>query len=411
MPKVLGRLTDVQVRKVKPAEKLFKLADGGGLFLWVQPNGSKLWRFRYIFNGKEQSLSLGAYSDVTLAEAREKASKARAKLAEGVSPAKQRQAEKAAAQFASEGTFEFVAREWHAQMAREWAASHSVRLLARFEADVFPYIGARPVGEIEAPELLAVLRRIESRGAIETAHRTRATCGQVFQYAIATGRAKQDISAFLRKALAPVRSAHFASIKEPKAIGGLLRAIADYRGSFVTKCALQLAPLVFVRPGELRAAEWSEIDFDLAEWRIRAERMKMGEQHIVPLSTQALAILRELHPLTGTGRYLFPSARTTERPMSNNAVLSALRRMGYEKTEMTGHGFRSMASTLLNEQGWHRDAIERQLAHGERDPVRAAYNSAEHLPERRRMMQAWADYLDQLARGAEVIALPGPRAA
>ncbi len=411
MPKVLGRLTDVQVRKVKPAEKLFKLADGGGLFLWVQPNGSKLWRFRFIFDAKEQSLSLGAYPDVTLARAREEASKARAKLAEGVSPAKQRQAEKAAAQFASEGTFEFVAREWHAKNASAWVESHSGRILARLEANAFPWIGPRPVGEIKAPELLAVLRRIEARGAVETAHRTLAVCGQVFRYAVATGRAERDISSDLRGALTPAKGEHFASITEPKAIGGLLRAIADYRGSFVTKCALQLAPLVFVRPGELRAAEWSEIDFERAEWRIRAERMKMRETHIVPLANQALAILRELHPLTGSGRYVFPSARTAERPMSNNAVLSALRRMGFEKSEMTGHGFRSMASTLLNEHGWHRDAIERQLAHAERDSVRAAYNYAEHLPERRRMMQAWADYLGQLARGAEVIALPGPRAA
>ena len=414
MPKVLGRLTDVQVRKVKPAEKLFKLADGGGLFLWVQPNGSKLWRFRYIFDGKEQSLSLGAYPDVTLARAREEASKARAKLAEGVSPAKQRQAEKAAAQFAAEGTFEFVARNWHKHTLEGIRSpGHAARVMRRFEVDVFPWIGSRPIREVRGADLIAIARRIESRGADETARRAIASCGEVLRFAMAHDPplVDEDVSMKIWKVLKKVTHGHFASITEPKAIGALLRAIEDYRGSFVTKCALRLAPLVFVRPGELRKAEWSEFDFDRAEWRIRAERMKMRAQHIVPLSTQALAILRELQPLTGAGTYVFPSARTDTRPMSDNAVLSALRRMGYSKDEMTGHGFRSMASTLLNEQGWHRDAIERQLAHAERDSVRAAYNYAEHLPERRRMMQSWADYLDQLKRGADVIEFTGPRAA
>ncbi|MGH8590633.1 MAG: tyrosine-type recombinase/integrase, partial [Gammaproteobacteria bacterium] len=237
---------------------------------------------------------------------------------------------------------------------------------------------------------------IEARGAIDTAHRVLQNCGQVFRFAVATGRAVRDPAADLRGALATVRGSHFASITEPKDIGALLRAIDGYQGTFPVRCALRLAPLTFVRPGELRAAEWPEFDLDAAEWRIPAERMKMRAIHIVPLSAQALAVLRELHPLTGTGHYVFPSVRTHDRPMSENTVNAALRRLGYAKDEMTGHGFRSMASTLLNEQGWHRDAIERQLAHGERDAVRAAYNYAEHLPERRRMMQAWADYLDGL---------------
>lgn len=416
MPKVLGHLTDLKVRNAKPSEeKTRKLADGGGLSLWVQPNGSKLWRFRYSFGGKEQSLSIGAYPGVTLARARELADEARKTLARGERPLSPKQATKAveaARQFAAEGTFEYVAREWHKRkLAAVRSPGHAARVLRRFEVDVFPWLGSRPVGEIKAPELLEVLRRIESRGAVETAHRALASCGQVFRYAIATGRAERDISSDLRDALTTVTAGHFATITDPKAIGALLRAIEDYRGSFVTKCALRLAPLVFVRPGELRQAEWSEIEFDRAEWRIRAERMKVPRPHLVPLSTQALAVLRELHPLTGSGKYVFPSARTDTRPMSDNAVLSALRRMGYEKTEMTGHGFRSMASTLLNEQGWNPDAIERQLAHDERDSVRAAYNFAEHLPERRRMMQSWADYLDQLKRGADVIEFTGPRAA
>ncbi|MGH6885504.1 MAG: tyrosine-type recombinase/integrase, partial [Geminicoccales bacterium] len=241
-----------------------------------------------------------------------------------------------------------------------------------------------------------VLRRIEARGAIDTAHRVLQNCGQVFRFAVATGRAVRDPAADLRGALVTVRGSHFASITEPKAIGALLRAIGGYQGTHIVRCALRLAPLTFVRPGELRAAEWPEFDLDAAEWRIPAERMKMRAIHLVPLSAQAVGILRELRPLTGTGRYVFPGERTPTRPMSENTVNAALRRLGYSKDEMTGHGFRSMASTLLNEQGWHRDAIERQLAHGERDAVRAAYNYAEHLPERRRMMQAWADYLDGL---------------
>ena len=247
-----------------------------------------------------------------------------------------------------------------------------------------------------AQDLLTVLRRIEAKGTLETAHRTQQTCGQIFRYAVATGRAERDPSGDLRGALPPASAKHMATITEPKEIAGLLHSIDSYRGSIVTRCALQLAPLVFVRPGELRHAEWSEINFETEEWRIPAEKMKAGTLHIVPLSRQALLVLREIQPLTGQGRYVFPSPRTATRPMSDNAVLSALRRMGYAKNEMSGHGFRSMASTLLNEQGWNRDAIERQLAHAERNSVRAAYNYAEFMPERKKMMQAWGNYLDGL---------------
>ena len=277
--------------------------------------------------------------------------------------------------------------------------------MRRFEMDVFPWIGTRPVRDILAPELLATIRRIESRGAIETAHRTLQNCGQVFRYAVASGYADRDISGDLRGAIPPTKEKHHASVTDPKDVAALLRTIESYAGSFVTMCALRLAPMTFVRPGELRHAEWSEIDLDKAEWRIPAEKMKMREQHIVPLSRQAVAILRELHPLTGAGKYVFPSVRTQARPMSENTVNAALRRLGYAKDEMTGHGFRSMASTLLNEMGWNRDAIERQLAHAERNSIRAAYNFAEFLPERRKMMQAWADYLDKLRAGAKVTAL------
>ena len=257
-------------------------------------------------------------------------------------------------------------------------------------------MGKRPIRDIKAPELLAVLRRVESRGVLETAHRLMNYCGNIFRCAIATGRADRDISVDLRGALPPSTPVHHASITEPQGVAALLHSIDGYRGSNVTRYALQLAPLVFVRPGELRKAEWSEMDLVASEWRIPAERMKMRSKHIVPLSTQAAAVLRALQPLTGKGRYVFPGARSRDRPMSENTVNGALRRLGWSGAEMTGHGFRSMASTLLNEQGWNRDAIERQLAHSERNSIRAAYNFAEHLPERRRMMQAWSDYLDTL---------------
>ncbi len=403
-------LTDTTIRNTKPGEKPVKLFDGGGLYLLVQPNGARWWRFDYRHDGKRRTLSMGIYPEAGLKQARARRDEARKLLAAGIDPSAARKAQK----IAEADSFEAVAREWHAKRAPGWAPGHAGKIIGRLEKDVFPWLGARPVGDITARELLDVLRRIEARGAIEAAHRAHQNCGKVFRYAIATGRAERDPAADLRGALPPVKEKHHAAITEPKAVGELLRAIDGYRGSFVTQCALRLAPLLFVRPGELRKAEWAEIALMSAEWRIPAERMKMKTPHIVPLSRQALAVLHELRPLTGNGRYVFPGLRTPTRPMSENTVNAALRRLGYAKDEMTGHGFRSMASTLLNEQGWHRDAIERQLAHGERDAVRAAYNYAEHLPERRRMMQAWADYLDGLKNGAEVVPLhargePAPR--
>lgn len=404
-------LTDTAVRSAKPRSKATKLFDGGGLYLEVSPAGGKWWRWKYRFAGKEKRLSFGVYPDVSLKAARQKRDTARQQLAAGIDPGGARRAERLAQ--AGAESFEVIAREWHAKFSPGWVASHSDRILRRFEQDLFPWLGTRPVREIGAPELLAALRRIEARGAQETAHRAMQNCGQVFRYAVATGRAERDPTGDLRGALSPPKGKHHASIVEPKRVGQLLRAIDAYEGFFVTKCALRLAPLVFVRPGELRGARWTEIDLDNAEWRIPAERMKMRVQHIVPLSRQAVAILREFEPLTNrvdrpnsdSPRFVFPSARSRQRPMSANAVLAALRRMGYTKDEMTGHGFRSMASTLLHEQGWDHQVIERQLAHAERNAVSAAYNFADHLPKRRKMMQAWADYLDGLKAGAEVIPL------
>lgn len=404
-------LTDPSIRKAKAQDKPYRMFDGGGLYLEVSPSGGKLWRWKYRIAKLEKRLSLGVYPDVSLKDARERHTEARRQLAAGIDPGEARKAEKRSQ--AGAESFEAIAREWHAKFSSTWNKIYGERMMVRLEKDVFPWLGKRPIAEIKAPDLLAVLRRIESRGALETAHRLMQNCGQVFRYAVATGRTDRDPSGDLRGALPPARVKHHASIIEPRKIGELLRAMDAYEGCFVTKCALRLAPMVFVRPGELRKAEWKEIDFEASEWRIPAERMKMREQHIVPLSKQAIAILRELEPLTGQGipakpnapKYIFPGGRTRERPMSENAVLAALRRMGYSKEEMTGHGFRSMASTLLHEQGWNHQAIERQLAHAERNAVSAAYNFAEHLPERRKMMQGWADYLDTLKRGQKVIPL------
>jgi integrase len=393
-------LTHVGIRSAKPREKAYKLTDEKGLFLFITPSGGKYWRFKYRFGGKEKKLAFGVYPEVSLAEARERRDQARKLLANDVDPAVVKQATKNAIVQATENSFQLVALEWYAKFSAKWVASHGDRTLRRLEKDVFPWLGNRPICEIKAPELLTVLRRIENRGAIETAHRIHQICGQLFRYAIAIGKAERDISSDLRGALPPTRKRHHATIVEPKKIAELLKAIQSYEGYFVTKCALQLAPLFFVRPGELRKAEWSEFNFETAEWRIPAEKMKMRATHIVPLSTQAISILQELETLTGNSPYVFPSIRTLRRPMSDNTVLGALRRLGYSKDEMTGHGFRSMASTLLNEQGWNRDAIERQLAHAERNNIRAAYNYAEYLPERRKMMQHWADYLDKLTNSS-----------
>ena len=402
MARETNKLTAAQVKNTFPGARDARLADGGGMFLLIKPNGAKWWRLDYRFAGKKKTLSLGVYPEVSLKEARVRRDDAKAKLADGVDPSIHRQVQKASLE---KDTFEQVGREWWIKHSPNWSQGHGKRILTRFENDLFPWLGSRPIGSIAPPELLACLRRIENRGALETAHRARNDAGQVFRYAVAIGLAERDPSQDLKGALPPYRSTHHASIVEPKAIGQLLRDIDAYEGNFVTKCALRLAPLLFVRPGELRHAEWSEIDFEVAEWRIPKEKMKMNAPHLVPLADQALKILRELHPFSGRGKYLFPGLRSQDRPMSENTVNAALRRLGYDKNTMTGHGFRSMASTRLNEMGWNRDAIERQLAHAERDSVRAAYNYAEHLDERRKMMTEWANHLDKLKkeRGSVVL--------
>jgi integrase len=388
-------LTELQIRAAKPREKAYKLFDERGLYLLITPGADsyrgRLWRLRYRYAKAEKLLSLGNYPDVSLKRAREKRDEARRLLADGVDPSARRKSD----QQSQTETFEAIAREWLELRAKTSAAVTMQKARWLLEM-IFPRIGKRPIRAVTAPELLTALRKIESRGHHETAHRAKQKCGQVFRYAIVTGRAERDITADLRGALAPVVSENHASLTDPTEIGGLLRAIHGYEGQPITAAALKLAALVFVRPGELRGARWSEFDLNGAEWRIPAERMKMGEQHIVPLSRQAVAVLRELHPLTGSCEFVFPSLLSLDRPMSNNTVNTALRRLGYTNEQMTGHGFRSMASTLLNEQGFPPDVIELQLAHAERNKVRAAYNRAQRLSERRKMMQSWANYLDVL---------------
>lgn len=346
--------------------------------------------------GKEKLLSLGTYPTTGLKEARARREDARKLIAQGIDPGAQRQAVKAAARADSEHAYEVIAREWFARYAPGWTESNRERVLARQVNDIFPLLGGRPVGQITAPELLVALRRIEERGAVDTAHRALQDCSRIFRYAVATGRAERDPAADLRGALAPVKSSSFASIREPQAIGALLRAIDAYSGNLIVRAALRLAPYVFVRPGELRRAECAEFNLETAEWRLPAEKMKMRVPHIVPLAPQVVEILRDLEQYTGGGRFLFPSMRAATAPISDMTLLAGLRRLGYGKDQMTVHGFRSIASTLLNEQGYNRDWIERQLAHGERNRVRASYNFAEYLPERRRMMEEWVDYLDEL---------------
>lgn len=398
------KLTDAKLRNSKARERPYKLADGGGLYIEVFPNGSRLWRLKYRrAGGVETRVSLGAYPSVPLVEARTKREELKRQRREGIDPAVERRMEKLRRQLIAENSFEAVAREWLEKFAARRTPEHTARMLRRFERDIFPFLGRRPISEIKAPELLLALRKIESRGANETAHRARGDCGAVFRYAVATGRAERDISADLRGALAATRERHFAAITDPVQVGGLLRAIEAYYGTPEVRAALQLAPLTFVRPGELRNAEWSEFDLDKAEWTIPAEKMKMRQPHLVPLSRQALDILRGLHRITGRGRYVFPSARSSQRPMSEVAVLAALRRMGFGKEEMTGHGFRAMARTILDEVlGFRQDVIEHQLAHTVKDALGRAYNRTSHLPERRKMMQAWADYLVALRESEDV---------
>ena len=388
------KLTDTFIRRVNGNEKVQKHSDGGGLFLYVTPTGKKSWRLAYRFAGKQKLLVIGPYPAVSLKEAREQREAAKKLLVDNVDPSTAKQTAKVLAADAARNSFETVAREWLEKYSGSWVPHYKATVQGRLEQNIFPSLGKRPIKSISAPELLAVLRRIEGQ-SLTTAHRAMRECGRIFRYAIATGRGERDIAADLRGALTPQTDTHYATITEPKAIGTLLRALDSYTGRFPVCCALRLGPLVFVRSKELAEAEWSEFDLEKAEWRIPAARMKMKQTHIVPLSRQALAILHELHAFSGQERFVFPGH--SQEPHINKATLvTALRRMGYGKDQMSFHSFRSMASTLLNEQGYNRDWVERQLAHSERNGVRAAYNYAEYLPERRRMLQEWADYLDGL---------------
>ncbi|MCG6869544.1 MAG: integrase arm-type DNA-binding domain-containing protein [Gammaproteobacteria bacterium] len=392
------------INALKPRSKDYKVSDGRGLYLLVTAAGGKLWRFNYRFAAKQKQITLGKYPDVSLKSARDRRDKARVLIADGVDPIAAKNARKTAAHVLDENSFEVIAREWYQKQKTAWTDSHSSRIIRRLERDVFPWLGKQPVKKVEAPEILSVVRRIEERGSVETAHRALRDISSVFRYAIATARHTRNPAVDLRGALPPVKKGHFPALTEPKEVGALLRVIDGYQGDFVTRCALNLSPLVFLRPGELRRGEWCEIDLSHSEWRIPSEKMKGKADHIVPLSRQAAAILEELCELTGNGRYLFPNARHRDRPMSENAVLAALRALGYDKTRMVPHGFRAMARTLMDEVLHERpELIEHQLAHQVRDPLGRAYNRTSHLPERRAMMQRWANYLDTLRAGADVV--------
>lgn len=396
-------LTNIAINAAKAQDKPYKLADAGGLYLLVDKTGGKYWRLKYRYLGKEKTLALGVYPTISLAEAREKREAAKKELLGGIDPNHAKKIRKSDAVKEAANTFQSIAVEWHTKQKVKWSKKNAERTLSLFENHIFKEIGSTPITQIQASDLLKAIQKIEARGNNETAHRAMMNCGQVFRYAIATSRASVDLSVVLRGALVPVKVKHHASFTNPEDIKGLLRDIYDYPGAYLTKQALRLAPLLFVRPGELRNAEWDEIDFEKAEWRIPASKMKMKAVHIVPLSSQALDILKDLNGQRGQSKFVFPAVTSIKRPMSENTLNMALRRIGYDREQMTSHGFRSMASTLLHEQGWPHEAIERQLAHADRNKVSSAYNYAEYLPKRKEMMQRWADYLDGLRLGAKVV--------
>ncbi|MGN8139048.1 tyrosine-type recombinase/integrase [Paraburkholderia sp. 22099] len=402
-------LTDVEIRNAQPKEKPYRLTDGLGMYLEVSPAGGKYWRLKYRFAGKEKRLALGVYPDVGAKDARRRRDDARRLIDQGIDPGIERKIQKATLVERAENSFEVVAREWFAKYSPGWAESHASKIIARLEKDVFPWLGGRAIAEIKAPEVLSVLRRVEGRGAVDTAHRVQQNCGQIFRYAVATGRTERDVTADLRGALPAARHTHFASVTDPTEVAALLRALDGFQGTFVVQCALRLAPLFFVRPGELRTAVWSQIDLDKAEWRYTVSKTKT--QHLVPLATQAVAVLRDLHALTGHRKYVFPG-RDVKKPMSEAAINAALRRLGFDtKTEITGHGFRAMARTILHEQlRFPSEVIEHQLAHKVPDALGTAYNRTRFIDTRVAMMQTWADYLDKLKGGADVVQLGGEAA-
>lgn len=398
------KLNDTALRNLKSPEKTTRMFDGGGLYLELTPKGGKYWRLKYRFLGKEKRLALGVYPSVTLKMARDRREEAKRILSKGIDPGIHKKTLVEIQKENLTNTFKAIAEEWYLKHRESWSEQHAEKVYRRIEKNVYPWLGEKPIADISPQEILAVLRRIEDRGAIETAHRAMWYCSQIFRYGVAVGKIAADPCRDLRGALPPIRVKHRAAITEPNKVGELLRAIDGYQGSMVVGSALKLAPLVFVRPGELRRAEWGDIDLEKAEWRFTVS--KTNTPHIVPLSKQALSILQEIKPVTGKGKYVFPSQRTAKRPMSENAILLALRTMGIGKEEMTGHGFRAMARTLLDEElGFRPDFIEHQLAHAVKDPNGRAYNRTAHLSERKMMMQDWSDYLDKLKVGAEILVL------
>lgn len=407
----IDKLTDLTVRKAKPAEKPVRLFDGGGLYLEIAPNGSKLWRWKYRFAGKEKRLAIGVYPTVGLREARQKRDDAKRLLAAGTDPGAARRAEKVTRAIAAANTFELVAREYHGTQVDGWSEGHALRWMTAMERDMFPWIGSLPLPDVTAPLLLQTLRRVESRGVRETTHALRQYAGQVFRYGIATGRCSHNPAADLKGALKPLNVKHMAAVVDASEAGALLRSIAGYDGQPTTKAALELSALLFQRPGNIRAMEWAEVDLEAGMWTIPAAKMKRtvhgktnGRPHLVPLAPQAVALLKALLPLTGHGRYVFPSLLSRERPMSENTLRTALRRMGYSNDDHTAHGFRAMARTIMVEKlNVQPDVIEAQLAHGKSGPLGAAYDRAEFMDQRRQMMVLWADYLGRLRDGAEVL--------
>lgn len=389
-------LTSIQITRAKASEKVYRLYDQRGLYLEVNPAGGKYWRLKYRFAGKEKRLALGVFPTVTLADARSATEHAKSLLRQGIDPGEKRKAEKRTKRALDADTFQVIADEWIRLQNASWSSNTSQNTESRLKRYVYPYIGSRPISEILPTEVLSLLRRIEDRGHIDTAHRVKQRCSQIFRYAIVTDRAERDPAADLKGALAPLQTRHRAAITEPKEVGALLLSIGQYHGSSITRAALILLAYTFVRPGELRKALWEEFNLSDSIWRIPAKRMKLGLDHLVPLSRQAINVINDLKKISGDSSYLFPSPHAKQRPISENALNTALRRIGYTKHEMTAHGFRTVASTLLHENGWHTDIVERQLAHIERNSVKAAYNRAQHFHERHRMMQEWADYLDNL---------------
>lgn len=387
-------LTDIAAKGAKPKEKLYKLSDEKGLFLSVRPNGGKYWQMKYRFDGKEKTLSFGVYPEVSLKEARDKRDEARKKIKDGTDPLEEKKLAKLTRMIDAENSFEAVAREWHEKNKGRYTPKHHKAVLTRLENDAFPLLGSRPIGQIKAPELLVTVQKIEKRGAIDLAHRIMQTAGQIFRYAIATGRAERDISADLRGALTVRKKVNHANLKEDE-LPEFLRKLNQYHGELQTKLALQMLVLTFVRTAELRGMKWSEINFDTAEWHIPAERMKMREKHIVPLSKQAIELLDQIRKLHNHPEFVFPSRINPSKSISENTLIFAIYRLGYH-SKATAHGFRATASTILNEKNFRADVIEKQLAHGERNKVRASYNHAQYLPERKEMMQWWGDFLGKI---------------